>query len=324
MMGKEEGDTLGLYSWFSNKMVRWLVHEEEPTGTPLCDYDRLSFEIRPCDVVLVEGRSRVSEVIKNITHSPWTHAGIYIGRINEIEDPEIRELVDLHYSGDSHEQLMIEALLGEGTIVVPLKKYSKDHLRICRPKGLSRQDAHNIIGFAAQHLGSDYNIRQLFDLGRFLLPYGIFPRRWRSSLFSHNVGGPTRTVCSSMIAAAFAHIHFPILPVIQRTEDGRLRLFKRNTQLYTPSDFDYSPYFEIIKYPVLGFDDLAVYRQLPWDQEGLVCDDEMGCFVPDTSTSVMVAELKTKVLDNETPDSLPQETPDIAIGDDAKGKPINT
>jgi len=273
---------VGLYNWFSDRLVHWLTHEDEPTGNPLSDYDRLSFEIRPCDVLLVEGRSRVGEVIKNITLSHWTHAALYIGRINEIDDPEIRDLVRQHYNGDPHEQLLIEALLGEGTIVVPLKKYQYDHLRICRPKGLSRQDAHNTIAYLARHLGFGYNIRQIFDLARFLVPFGIVPRRWRSSLFERRVGDSTRTVCSSMIASAFASIHFPILPVIHRSEDGKLRLYKRNTRLYTPSDFDYSPYFEIIKYPILGFDDLAVYRQLPWDEQGVVCDDDMECYLPET------------------------------------------
>jgi hypothetical protein len=71
------------------------------------------------------------------------------------------------------------------------------------------------------------------------------------------------------------------LPVIHR-EGADFRLYKRNTRLYTPRDFDYSPYFQIIKYPLLGLNDLAVYRQLPWDQEGVVCNDDNDCFIPNT------------------------------------------
>lgn len=272
---------VALYNWLSTRLVQWLTVEDEPTGNPLSDFDRLSFEIRPCDVLLVEGRSRVSEVIKQMTLSHWTHAALYIGRLNEIDDPETRELVAKHYKGDPREQLLIEALLEQGTVVVPLKKYKYEHLRICRPKGLSRHDSHNTISYLARHLGKDYDVRQLFDLARFLLPYGIIPRRWRSSLFERHIGDSTRTVCSSMIAAAFTSIHFPILPVIHRSEDGKLRLYKRNIKLYTPNDFDYSPYFEIIKYPILGFDDLAVYRQLPWDDQGVICDDNMECYIPE-------------------------------------------
>lgn len=265
--------------WLGDKMIRWLTEEDEPSGTPPCDFDRLSFEIRPCDVLLVEGRSRVSEVIKTITQSVWTHSALYIGRLADVEDPNVREHISWLYDGDPDDQLIIEPLLGEGTIISPLKKYAKDHLRICRPSGLSPQDAQAVIKHASKHLGHGYDVRQLLDLGRFLLPYSIVPRRWRSSLFEHNAGASTKTVCSTLIAHAFSLVHFPILPVVHKTDEG-LRLYKRNTRLYTPRDFDYSPYFEIIKYPLLGLNDLAVYRQLPWDQDGVVCNAENDCYVP--------------------------------------------
>ena len=54
-----------------------------------------------------------------------------------------------------------------------------------------------------------------------------------------------------MIAEAFATVQFPILPLVQRDEGDHMQLFRRNPKLCTPSDFDYSPYFEIIKYPFL-------------------------------------------------------------------------
>jgi len=267
--------------WLGEKIIHWLTEEEELSGVPPCDFERLSFEIRPCDVILVEGRSRVSDVIKTITQSPWTHSALYVGRLLDIEDTSVREHINWLYDGDPADQLIIEPLLGEGTIVSPLKKYTRDHLRICRPTGLSPQDVQKVIKYATRHLGHDYNVRQLLDLARFLLPYGILPRRWRSSLFEHNAGDSTRTVCSSLIAAAFSSVQFPVLPVIHKDEDG-MRLFKRNTRLYTPRDFDYSPYFEIIKYPILGFNDLAVYRNLPWDQDGVICNDENDCYIPGT------------------------------------------
>lgn len=270
--------------WLADRIIEWLEYEEEPTGTPPCDFERLSFEIRPCDVLLVEGRSRVSEVIKTITHSNWTHSAIYIGRMVDIEDIQLREHISWLYDGDPADQLIIEPLLGEGTIVSPLKRYAKDHMRICRPQGLSPQDVQKVIAHCARHLGHDYNVRQMVDLFRFLLPYGLIPRRWRSSLFQHHAGETAKTVCSTMIAAAFASVQYPILPVIQKGKNG-YRLFRRNEQLATPQDFDYSPYFEIIKYPVLGLNDLAVYRTLPWDQNGIICNDESECFIPNPDTA---------------------------------------
>lgn len=275
------------FKWLGDKVIRWLVHERESAGTPFCDFNRLSFEIRPCDVLLVEGRSRVSEVIKNLTQSIWTHSALYIGRLHDIQDPQLREHIARFHHGDPDVQLIIEPLLGEGTVINPLSKYKTEHLRLCRPWGLSAQDAQKVIAFAVEHLGSDYDVRQLLDLGRFMLPYGILPRRWGSSLFQHHAGRPTRTVCSTMIAEAFAAVKYPVLPVVQQSDDGRLHLYKRNTRLYTPRDFDHSPYFEIIKYPVLGLDDISIYQRLPWDEEGIVCNSEGDCYLPDGSPSVV-------------------------------------
>ena len=265
----------------ADKVVTWLTREPASGGSFLCDFDRICFEIRTADVLLIEGRTRVSDVIKTVTQSPWSHSALYLGRLSDIEDANVRKQIRDHYDGDDHDQLILEALLGHGTIITPLKRYRDEHIRICRPQALSPADAQSVIAYAVHHLGWGYDIRQLLDLARFLFPWSILPRRWRSSLFQHNAGGPTRTVCSSMLAAAFASVHYPIRPVIQRTGDGQLKLYKRNFRLFTPSDFDYSPYFDIIKYPYLGFDDVALYRHLPWDEEGVVCNDANDCFAPE-------------------------------------------
>jgi len=270
---------LNPFNWMAKKITRWITQDREPAEIPPCDFERMSCEIRPCDVLLVEGRARVSEVIKTITQSQWTHSALYIGRLHEIADEATREHVSWFYDGDPAEQLVIEPVLGKGTIVAPLSKYTQDHVRICRPRGLTRPDMIKVISFTAQHLGRDYDVRQLLDLARFLFPYGFVPRRWRSSLFEHNVGKPTRTVCSTLIAGAFASVHFPVLPVLRR-ENGAIKFYRRNTSLYVPRDFDTSPYFEIIKYPVLGVDDIGLYRQLPWDTEGVICNDAHDCYIP--------------------------------------------
>jgi hypothetical protein len=256
----------------------WLTKEGPPPQSPLCDFKRLSYELRPADVLLVEGRSRVSNVIKQITQSSWTHSALFIGRIYDIRDPALQQKVRMAYQGDLNEQLMVEALLGHGTIIVPVSKYRHDHLRICRPTGLEPEDAQRVVAHAIQHLGSDYDMRHLLDLARFFFPWDIMPRRWRSSLFEHNAGIPTRTVCSSLIASAFNSVNFPILPFIDRDDDGSMRFFKRNPRLFTPKDFDYSPYFDIIKYPYMGLDELSVYRRLPWSEEEILYNDDARSF----------------------------------------------
>ncbi len=52
-------------------------------------------------------------------------------------------------------------------------------------------------------------------------------------------------------------------------------MIRRNPKLYTPSDFDYSPYFDIIKYPMMPVTGYSIYRQLPW-QENLMSNDDHG------------------------------------------------
>ncbi len=247
-----------------DKALDWLSEELNCNDMPVTDFERMSYELRPCDVLLVDGQTRVSEVIKLITQSAWTHSALYIGRLHDIDSPALRERIKQYYDGDPGAQLVVESLLGQGTIVTPLSYYRDFHLRICRPRGIARQDAQQVIGYAINRLGADYDVRQLLDIARFMLPYAVLPRRWRSSLFEYHPGQATRCICSTMMAEAFQSVNFPILPVMHRSPAGETALYKRNPRLYTPKDFDYSPYFDIIKYPFYGVEDPAIYRDMPW------------------------------------------------------------
>ncbi|MCS5711218.1 YiiX/YebB-like N1pC/P60 family cysteine hydrolase [Candidatus Berkiella aquae] len=260
-------------------IIKWLTDERANNEIPLCDFERIRYELRPCDVLLIEGRSRISEVIKQITQSSWSHACIYIGRLHDVDNVALRKKLEKQFNGDPNIQLVIEGYLGKGTIVSPLENYKHDHIRICRPRGLSRQDAQQVTAFAIHKLGTDYDMRQIFDLARFLVPWSILPRRWRSSLFVHHAGQSTKTVCSTMIAEAFACIDFPILPVIKQHEESGVELYARNPRLFTPRDFDYSPYFEIIKYPFVSFLE-SPYRHLPWNRQGLMSQDGVNIIDP--------------------------------------------
>jgi hypothetical protein len=119
-----------LLRWLYDKAIYWLSKDGPPSFTPLCDFQRLKFEVRPGDVLLVEGRSRVAEVIKIITQTPWSHAALYIGRYHDLQDADMQAVVEYHYDGDLNEPLLVEALMGKGTIISPLSNYRQDHLRI--------------------------------------------------------------------------------------------------------------------------------------------------------------------------------------------------
>lgn len=280
--------------------INWLTKEiDAPRALPLTDFERLLYELRPCDVLLIEGRARVSRIIQLITQSSWTHAALYIGRLHDISDSALREKLKQFYQGDPSEQLIIESMLGKGIIVSPLTKYAHDHIRICRPKGITRQDAQKVIGYAIQRLGTHYDIRQILDLARLLMPWGILPRRWRSSLFAHNPGGSTKETCSSLLAEAFESVDFPILPILKTDTKHGLEFVQRIPRLCTPSDFDYSPFFEIIKYPIIEISEGTPYRNLPWNKE-VLSDNEGKLYTPKLSKKVEVSPDPTEQTSDET------------------------
>ncbi|MBT4521542.1 MAG: hypothetical protein HOC23_16205 [Halieaceae bacterium] len=268
-----------MINFIRNVVVSWLKHRRPLPHTPLCNFEQICQEIKSCDVILVEGRSRVSEVIKLITQSSWSHAALYIGRLGDVDDTLLRESLRQHYSGSADVQLIIESELGMGTVVRPLTRYETEHLRICRPRGICHQDSQKVVRYAVGRLGTAYDVRQIFDLARFLFPWFIMPRRWRSSLFRARAGSSTHTVCSTMIAEAFGSIQFPILPLVKQIKQSEVKLYLRNPRLCTPSDFDYSPYFDIIKYPFLDFNNYAEQRLLPWQGAAELSEEERDMYV---------------------------------------------
>ena len=297
-----------------NSITDWLTEDSPSYDLPPSDYDRLRYEIRFCDVLLVEGRSRVSSIIQSLTLSPWTHTAIYIGRLHAIDDPDLRALIQKHYPAEPDEQLIIEALLGQGTIVAPLSKYKNDHVRLCRPNNISRKDAQAVIAHAAKRLGNEYDVRQLLDLARFLFPYRLLPWRWRSSLFGKTQSA--RTVCSTMLAEAFASTRFPVKPILRQSTDGELQFYDRNLKLYTPSDFDYSPYFDIIKYPIYGIESPEVYKNLPWDEYGIHLDSDQD--KPAVKPKEKPSKNTSKTTSDETDESDSEENNEDDIMQEAK------
>ena len=285
---------MGVFGLFSNPIISWLNKERAPRAHLLSDFGRIKYELRLCDVILIEGRSRVSDVIRVTTQSPWTHAALYIGRIHDIEDPDLRKIIGHHYQGDPLDRLIIESLLGIGTVVRNLEIYKNEHIRICRPARLGMKDSQQTIRYAISRLGVDYDVRQIIDLARLLFPWSFLPRRWRSTLFKHNPGRSTRTVCSTMIAEAFAFVQFPILPLVKQSEDDKVQMFRRNPKLCTPSDFDFSPYFKIIKYPFVDIQYHEDHHLLPWHGTGEL-DEEETDFYMDAESQPTVEDVEEAI-----------------------------
>jgi len=118
-------------------------------------------------------------------------------------------------------------------------------------------------------LGLQYDLRNIFDLLRYFLPTPPVPVRWRRRMLAFGSGDPTRAICSSLIAQSYQSIRYPILPKIHldmsQSNYVRHEIYHiRHHSLFTPRDFDLSPFFRVVK-PTLesNFD----YRSLTWDDE---------------------------------------------------------
>src|SRR5688500_14203978 len=238
-------------------IAQYLQREEEgyQPFTP-SNPDALRAALKPGDVLLVEGNNHIAGVIKYLTQSTWSHAALYVGPIGERCDANGEPLV------------LVEANIGEGVVAVPLSKYAHTHTRICRPIGLSEEDAARVCTYAAERIGFDYDLKNILDLARYLFPMPV-PQRWRRRMMTLGSGHPTRIICSALIAQAFDSVRYPILPKITRVENEQARqeiLEIRHSTLYAPRDFDISPYFAVVKPTVAqGFD----YKAMSWADRAL-------------------------------------------------------
>jgi len=239
-------DTIG-------QLIAGYLQKEVPGYEPFTpsDPEHLRGVIEPGDVLLVEGNNRISGIIKYLTQSTWSHGALYVGPVDGAYEPD----------GEPH--VLIEANIGEGVTSAPLSKYYPYHTRVCRPVGLSYEDRITVCRYAINRIGFGYDTKNIVDLMRFLIPLPV-PQRWRRRMMAIGSGHPTRIICSALIAQAFEHVHYPILPKITRLESETARreiLEIRHSSLYAPRDFDISPYFALVK-PTIerGFD----YRRMAW------------------------------------------------------------
>ena len=247
-----------LTSWIGRRLAAYLARTRHAHGTSVPpDIERLAACLKPGDVLLVEGHSKFSTAIKYLTQSTWSHAALYIG--------------DALGRYDEHGEPLcfVEADVVDGVRAVPLRQFAGLHARVCRPVSLRPDDAAALIRYATARIGHRYDMKNIVDLVRYLLPTPPVPVRWRRRLLALGSGDPTRAICSTLIAAAFESVRYPVLPIIERRPTGDPLcpvcvdeiLHVRHHSLFMPRDFDVSPYFEVVK-PTLagGFD----HRALRW------------------------------------------------------------
>src|SRR3954469_2571131 len=235
------------------KLIAQYLSKEVPGYEPFTpsDPEHLRGIMQPGDVLLIEGNNKISGVIKYLTQSTWSHAALYVGPLSGRKTDD----------GEPH--TLIEAEVGIGVDSAPLSKYTRFHTRVCRPVGLVADDCDKVCAYAIERIGLEYDLKNIIDLMRYLMPLPV-PQRWRRRALALGSGDPTRIICSALIAQAFESVRYPILPKVTRTESrvARRELLKiRHHSLYAPRDFDISPYFSVVK-PTIenGFE----YKKLHW------------------------------------------------------------
>lgn len=239
---------MSLMRAIGRRLARFLSRERvRLSHLPTSPREQVAETLRRGDVLLVEGTSRFSTAIKFLTQSTWSHAALYLGdgRLCDVD-------------------------VNEGVRIVPLSTFAAVHTRICRPVGLGEAEIEAVCEYMRSRVGYSYDLRNVFDLARYLVRTPPVPERLKRRLIALGSGAPTRAICSTLLAQAFGSIRYPILPEVELHDEdlpgaklARAEILHiRHYSLYTPRDFDTSPFFRIVK-PRLeanGFD----FRKLVW------------------------------------------------------------
>lgn len=243
--------------WLGGWLARYLSSPAKgPPHGPTHRPEALAATLRKGDVLLIEGGSRISSAIKYLTQSTWSHAALCFRSPAELAEDRFDTPV------------LIEAELNAGVRTVPLRQYLSLHSRICRPVGLDPDEIEAVARYMLDRVGHQYDLKNVFDLARYLIRTPPVPEGQRRRLLALGSGDPTRAICSSLLAQAFQSVRYPILPEVEALAEGRALsssereiLHIRHNSLFAPRDFDISPYFRIVK-PTLecGFD----FRSLRW------------------------------------------------------------
>src|SRR5256885_13795413 len=108
--------------WMFDIVGRLIARLQQPASNsgPFNPNDSTALRdtLRAGDVLLVEGKGRISGSIKYLTQSTWSHAALYVG-------PMAGAATD----GEPH--VLIEANIDEGVVSAPLSKYLPCKPRSC-------------------------------------------------------------------------------------------------------------------------------------------------------------------------------------------------
>jgi hypothetical protein len=215
----------GMRARLIDGLVRYLAQpDKRRTVTATANPRSLSAILDRGDVLLSEGNTRLSALVKRITRSSWSHVSMYVGPLEDGPDPPC----------------IVEADIAKGVRSIRLSELNAVRVRVLRPTALIDTDRCRLADWVVSRIGSEYDLVHACVLGRDLLRLP-WPTRLQPSSYTTSKS-TTRFICCSLLAHAFALVGCPILPVPMRVSvaaaPGHGNL--------TPGDFEHASVFEVV------------------------------------------------------------------------------
>jgi hypothetical protein len=205
--------------------VRYLTTpiRRDEAGATEC-IESLAGVLRRGDVLLTEGNTRVSMLIKCLTRSPWSHVSMYVGPLEDGDDP----------------RCIVEADIVAGVRSIRMSELDAWNVRVLRPASLDSTKRGRLAEWVTSRIGSEYDHAHAALLGRRLLhlPLG----RRSGSLSNPATSTATRFICCSLLAHGFASVGLAIAPEGTCPDASACA----DPASITPADFEQAALFEVI------------------------------------------------------------------------------
>jgi uncharacterized protein YycO len=181
----------------------------EPVAHSGAASESLREVLKPGDVLLSEGNTRMAALVRRITRSSWSHVAMYVGPLEEGRDP----------------RCVVEAHFATGVRAVPLSEFDGQRTRVLRPAALGDADRQRIADWVVRRIGNPYDLAHAWALAKWLLRLTPSPRA-----MAHDA---KHFICSSLLAHAFLFIGYPIAA--------------SDTRALIPGDFESASGFDVVK-----------------------------------------------------------------------------
>jgi len=188
--------------------------------------DLLARALAPGDVILVEGNTRFASLVRVLTQSTWSHVAMFVGPLESTPDPVC----------------LVEADVERGVRTLPLSELRGMNARAVRARGLDAHACAEVCRRVLARVGQMYDVDCAVELARSL--WSIRRGQSRGRPDPEPVVTAERAICSTLLAQAFEAVGHPILPAVAQDRSAPPR-----ARVYTPRDFDLSPFFAVVPAP---------------------------------------------------------------------------